>query len=90
MKKIKTIVPKSLARVSGFLYGLLGLIGGLIVFVISLFSLATGHGFAWFGLIAIILFPLGYGIMGLIFGYVGAWIYNFVAKKVGGIEIEVE
>lgn len=41
-----------------------------------------------FGVGAIILFPILYGVMGLIFGAVSAALYNLFAGIVGGIELE--
>ena len=38
----------------------------------------------------VILFPLFYALMGFLSGVVGAFIYNLVAKWIGGIEVEVE
>ena len=35
-----------------------------------------------------ILAPVIYGAMGFVFGAIGAWIYNLVAKWLGGIEIQ--
>jgi len=34
--------------------------------------------------------PFFYAALGFIFGVVGAFIYNLLAKWVGGIEVEVE
>jgi hypothetical protein len=34
--------------------------------------------------------PVIYGVMGFIFGVIGAAIYNLVARWIGGIEVEVE
>ena len=42
-----------------------------------------GTGFA-------ILAPFLYAAMGFVFGAIGAFIYNLVAKWIGGIEVEVE
>ena len=46
--------------------------------------------FVFLGTAAPIVLPLAYGIMGWISGYIGAWIYNFVAKSLGGVQVEVE
>ncbi|WP_167879260.1 DUF3566 domain-containing protein [Methanococcoides vulcani] len=43
-----------------------------------------------FGIGSIIIFPILYGIIGLILGIIMAAIYNFVAGITGGLEIEVE
>ena len=37
-----------------------------------------------------ILAPFLYGGMGFVFGAIGAWIYNLIAKRLGGIEIQLE
>ena len=48
---------------------------------------ALGTGF---GLFMIVLYP----ILGLIFGFIGgflmAWIYNLVADRIGGVELEFD
>ncbi len=90
MKKIKQIVPASLAKIMGLLYALLGLIVGVIFLFVSLIALAFTHVAGWFGLGAVILFPLMYGVMGVVFGYLTALLYNFAAQWTGGVEFEVE
>jgi hypothetical protein len=34
--------------------------------------------------------PVIYGVMGFVFGVIGAAIYNLIARWIGGIEVEVE
>jgi len=70
-------------------YAIFGFIGGVIFCVTSLFT-QTQAGALAFGIGAVIGFPILYGAMGFVFGAVFAWIYNVVAKRVGGIEIETE
>ncbi len=53
-------------------------------------SLALGGGGVVLGLGIMIGMPIVYGLMGFIFGALGALIYNLFAGLVGGIEIEVE
>lgn len=36
----------------------------------------------------LVLMPLLYTAMGFVFTFVGAWIYNCVAERIGGIEFE--
>jgi hypothetical protein len=43
------------------------------------------EGDIWFAL----ALPVLYGVAGLIFGYLGALVYNLVAKYVGGIKVEL-
>jgi uncharacterized membrane protein (DUF485 family) len=77
----------------GLLYGILGFIGGVVFFLISLVSLASpsaGFRGVGFGIGMLILFPILYGVLGFVMGYIMAIIYNFVAKKTGGIAFEIE
>lgn len=50
----------------------------------------TGEFGAGLGLFVVILYPL----FGLIFGFIGgflwAWIYNLVADRIGGVELEFD
>jgi hypothetical protein len=96
--QLRRIGVSSAAKVMGVLYSVLGLIAGVIIGCISLVS----AGFIsrqnpdmppWFGSLfgvgAIVLFPIMYGIMGVVFGAAVAAIYNGVAGIVGGIEVEL-
>jgi len=43
---------------------------------------------ALFGIAAIVVFPILYGVMGFVFAALAATVYNLVAAKIGGIEVE--
>jgi hypothetical protein len=86
MKKIKSISPKSFAKVLGLVYGFLGIIGGVMFLLLSILS----KGNAWAGLLVAVVIPVFYGVMGFVLGYIAAWAYNMVAKKFGGLEFEIE
>jgi hypothetical protein len=43
-----------------------------------------------FGVGAIVLLPIFYGLLGFVCALVGAALYNVVAKLTGGIELELE
>jgi hypothetical protein len=96
---IRRIGVGSAARIAGALYAVLGLIGGFIVAAISLVSAgamnAADSGIpSWiapmFGVGAIIIAPICYGIIGLIVGSVVALVYNLVAGIAGGLDLEVQ
>ena len=92
---IKRIHPMSLAKVSGFLYAMLGLIIGLCVTLLSLAGAGKGGPLAgafgaMFGVGAIIVFPILYGVIGFIGSLIGAALYNVAAGVVGGIVIDTE
>lgn len=98
MTELKRLNPMSVAK----LQGLLGVIGGLIVgILVAIFTSIAGSalqqaggqggsGLAFLGGVgAIVGMPIMYGVVGFIGGLIGAWLYNLVAKWVGGIEIEL-
>lgn len=93
MQVIKKIGVGSAAKI----YGLtLALIGAIIGIPYGLFMSTiigdTDSGLPFgsaFPILMIIIFPIIYGILGFIFGALFAWIYNFISKKTGGLEIEL-
>lgn len=92
MKTINKIGVKSFAKVSGSMYGLMGLIAGVFFLIIFLVTRPDMGGVETliFGIGAPIFLTLGYGIAGFLFGALSAWLYNMIAKWVGGIKIEIE
>ena len=46
----------------------------------------TGQTAGWFMLI---LMPVLYTVFGFVFTFLGAWVYNAIAARVGGIEFQV-
>ena len=91
---IRRVGVVSLAKMMGCLYALLGLIIGACF---SLFALLAGSmnlvdsGFGLSKLVgvgAIILFPILYGVIGLIGGLITGALYNLVAAMAGGVEFQ--
>ena len=94
---VRRIGPLSLAKISGTLYALMGLLVGAIVSVISMVGGAMAPGDersgmigALFGAAAIIVLPVCYGVLGFVGSLIGAVIYNAIAGVVGGVEIDVQ
>lgn len=96
---IKRVDPVSVAKVTGVLYGGMGLIFGSIFAVISLVAsgaaVAAGRSgspfpSAIFGVGAVVAMPLLYGGMGAVMSLLAAVFYNWVAGMIGGIQIETE
>lgn len=100
MATLKHIGPGSAFKVGMVTYAFLGLLVGICM---ALFSMVAGSlsslgggqamggrafGFG-FGVGAIIIFPIAYGIIGGIAAAIGAAIYNLVAGWVGGLEVEI-
>lgn len=94
--RLKRIGVLSCGKVSGVLYGGLGLIFGAILSLIAFMGVAFGSGSsfgafgAFMGIGAIIFLPLFYGLIGFIGGIITAWLYNIVAGLTGGLEVEFD
>jgi|SRR3989344_7354244 len=99
MAKLKKIGVWSLAKLQAIIMAIVGFFAGLFFWGIStLLGGAAGFGgmppsysmFGMGGAILIIGMPILYGLMGLVFGALGAVVYNLVAGWVGGLELEFE
>ena len=96
--EVKRVGPWSVAKVFGTMYAAMGLIFGALFAGIAILggSLAQWNGDesapsgALFGAGAIVLLPVLYGILGVVFGALSAWLYNVFAGIVGGIEVQLE
>ncbi len=92
---IRRIAPMSIARLSGMLYAVMGLVLGGII---SLIALAGGFGAdprgpaafgGVIGLGAVLVLPICYGLLGFVATLIAAWLYNVAAGVVGGIEVDI-
>ena len=100
MATVKRVAPGSAFKIGLVMYAILGLVLGIFMAFISMVvgtvgylgeSAAPGAKLLGFGMGfgAIIIFPIGYGIIGGIFAAIGAAIYNLVAGWVGGLEVDI-
>jgi len=95
---IKRIGVLSLAKMLGGLYGLIGFIAGIGVALALKISTAQAGipfdpGSSWtqnLGFYAIIVLPVLYGAIGFVTGLLVAAVYNWLARHIGGIELELE
>jgi hypothetical protein len=99
---VKRVGVLSVAKTQGIVGMVLGLIIGVIYGVILMLfgavmmtSEQSGSGGAAAGgfiagLLFMIGFPIGYGILSFIAGAITAFVYNMAAKFAGGIELELE
>jgi hypothetical protein len=86
MRHIKSFNVLQTAKVLGALYFALGLV--FLPFVVL--SILTARGGPSLGSLALAVFsPLIYGVLGFVLGALVAWLYNIIAKQLGGIEVEV-
>jgi len=94
---IRRVDALSVGKVLGCLYFLIGLIAGGLVSLFALLGAAAAgprRGGSVeqliFGVGAVIIIPVVYGVIGLIGGLISGALYNVVASVVGGIEIELQ
>jgi len=87
MVRIVSLNSKSMAKVLGLMYLILAIIFSPFILLMASAEGPVGLTESILIMIVVILF---YGIAGGILGFLVGVIYNFVAKKVGGIEMEIE
>ncbi|MFC2187632.1 hypothetical protein [Peijinzhouia sedimentorum] len=95
--KIKRIGVVSAAKIYGLITAGLGLIFGviygLIIFIVGSLpstefsDIGISGGL---GIFMVLMFPILYGAIGFIMGAIMALIYNFIASKLGGLEVGVD
>jgi hypothetical protein len=103
MHRIKSVGVMSVAKVSGLIYGAIGLLIVPILLVVGLASSmavkqaqqTTGANIPAamgpvFAILMAIAAPIFYGLIGFVTGAISALIYNLIAGWVGGIEMELE
>jgi hypothetical protein len=94
---IRRVGVWSVSRMYGAVSAVGGLIAGLMLAGVALFSASSAAANAdmpaflgpIFGIGAVIFLPIFYGVLGLLVGAIGGALYNLFAGMVGGIEIDV-
>ena len=97
-KVIRGIGVGSVGKIAGLLYAAIGLLVGIIVAGISMLggfaalaqSEAAGVIGIFFGVGAIIMFPIFYAVIGALIWMLVAVLYNVLARSIGGLELEVD
>ena len=94
MYSLRSIDILSCAKMMGAIYGCIGLVILPFLLLAGFASLVFGHGAESFSGIALLLLaflaPVFYGAMGFVFGALTAWIYNLVAERIGGIQLQLK
>lgn len=85
MKKLNSIGVSSVFRLSLVLGGVAGLLVGCVLLVMDFID-----GRFLEGAVTLVLAPVLYGVLGALVNALMAWIYNLVAARLGGIEIEID
>jgi hypothetical protein len=87
---IRRVGALSCAKVTGLLYVILGLIFGACLSLVSLLGFDVGNRAlqGMFGVGAIVLLPIFYGVLGFLGTLIMALLFNFAAGVTGGIEVD--
>lgn len=86
----------SAAKLYAAIMAAMGLLIGLMFAAMSIVGAVSGMEdgggmlAGLFGVGAIVIAPIFYGVMGLIGGAIGALLYNLFAGVVGGLEVDVQ
>lgn len=95
--RITSVDPVSIAKISGCIGALMGLIIGIIFTLLAATGLgvnkdptAPGWVILGFGIGAIVFLPIFYGIVAFLQGLIGGWLYNYASRWVGPIEVELK
>jgi hypothetical protein len=92
---IKRIGVLSAAKLYAAISFAMGLIVGVFFALASVIGMSMGardeslFGMM-FGVGAVVFLPIFYGLMGFVFGAIGAALYNLFAGMVGGLEVETQ
>jgi hypothetical protein len=85
VKKINAIGVSTVFKMSLVLGAAAGVLVGFILMVVDF----TDRRFLE-GVVTLFLAPILYGVLGAAVNALMAWVYNWVAARLGGIEIEIE
>jgi hypothetical protein len=95
--QLRSVGVLSVAKMMGAIYGLMGLIF-IPIFLIAAAAGMMGAGdnkmagaAAGVGMVVMaLIMPIMYGVIGFIAGAIGAFLYNFLAGRLGGIEMNLQ
>lgn len=96
MAVLKKIGVMSLAKILGALYALIGFIIGFFMFLIlGVFGGALGLGqgggaVMGAGIFMWVFYTILFAACGFIGGAIQAFLYNLLAEKIGGVEVEIK
>jgi hypothetical protein len=93
MYSIRSLDVMSCAKLTGAVYGCLALlvVPPLVLFSGFSFLLHRPNQPYWelWMVLPAILAPILYGLIGFFLGALTAWVYNYAARQIGGIQLEL-
>ena len=81
----------SVTKLFAVMYGLIGLLVGILISLASLVGASqAATGSMMVGASAFIVAPIGYGLLGALAGLIGGLFFNLAASITGGLEVEAK
>jgi hypothetical protein len=94
MQILKSVGVMSVARITGLIYGCMGLLLAPFFLVFGILGSVAGQNknpmAGVVGIVFAIAMPFLYGLTGCVTGALGALLYNWLSNWVGGFEVELE
>ena len=87
MKELKSIEPVSLGKILAVIMAVFGFFAGIAV--AAGLSSTMGIPGVFGGVASIIIMPIVFAIMGFVIGIIEAFVYNVVAKRFGGVMLDL-
>ncbi len=86
---LNRIGARSVGKLYGCIMATIALLFAVPLGLVTMFGVEKPAGIG-IGLLMMIGIPLGYGLLGFVMGIIMTAIFNFCAKRVGGIEFTAE
>ena len=91
LAKLMAVTYAAIGLIFGGFVALFGLLGGGAMMAAGADDAGMGSGImAGMGLLAVIVLPIFYGVLGFIGGALSAFVFNLAAGWIGGLELEVQ
>lgn len=90
MQQIKSFGILQTAKVSGVMYLIVSAVFAIPFAVIGALGAVVSGKPEGLLMLLLILAPLLYAVMGALFAALGCLVYNLVAARIGGVEVELQ
>lgn len=94
MVRLRSIAVMSSAKICAVVHAAIGILVGVIFLLVGIVGAAFAPAQQKLGMLGIVvmavLMPVFYGVLGFVMGALWAFVYNFAASAIGGLELEFE
>jgi len=94
MFRLRSISVLSSARIFAIVQGAIGIVVGFIFLIFAVVGAAIVPAQQKLGtaglIVAAVLMPVIYGVLGFVMGALWAFVYNMAAQAVGGLELQLD